>query len=125
MSFNWTEYLALAQDLAGQGVTPPTEEAKLRSAISRAYYAAFCKARNHLRDRERCSIPDTGEAHAKVRDIFWGSPLKQRRKIGTGLNRLREDRRKADYVDSVNNLPNITTKALTECNKILVELGRL
>lgn len=125
MSFDWTEYFVLAQDLAGQGVTSPTEEAKLRSAISRAYYAAFCKARNHLRDREGCSIPDTGEAHAKVRDIFRDSPDKQRTRIGTELNRLREDRRKADYDDSVNNLPNITTKALTECNKILMELGRL
>jgi len=125
MSFDWTEYLALAQDLAGQRVTPPTVEAKLRSAISRAYYAAFCKARNHLRDREGHDIPTTGEAHVKVRDIFRDSPYRQRKSIGTTLNRLREDRRKADYDDSIRNLPDITTKALTECNKILMELGRL
>ncbi len=48
MSFNWSEYLNLAQELAGRSTEPPNQEARLRSSISRAYYAAFCKARNYL-----------------------------------------------------------------------------
>jgi len=63
MTFDWSEYLKLAQELAGQTVSPANEEAKLRSSVSRAYYAAFCKARNYLRDIEGCSIPSTPEAH--------------------------------------------------------------
>ncbi len=125
MSFDWTEYLALAQDLAGQRVTPPTVEAKLRSAISRAYYAAFCKARNHLRDREGHLIPDTGKAHGIVSDLFQRSPHRPRKKIGANLNRLRENRRKADYDDFIRNLPNITSKALRQSEQIVTELGKL
>ena len=45
MKFDWEEYFNLAKELAGT-----TEEAKLRSAVSRAYYSAFCLARNYLRD---------------------------------------------------------------------------
>ena len=38
MTFDWSEYLKLAQELAGQTVSPANEEAKLRSSVSRAYY---------------------------------------------------------------------------------------
>lgn len=125
MSFDWTEYLYLAQDLAGQGVTAPTEEAKLRSAISRAYYAAFCKARNHLRDREGRYIPQTGKAHRCVRDTFKSSHDRRRKRIGENLSRLGADRVKADYHDFIKNLPAITTKALIECEQVVAELGKL
>jgi len=125
MSFDWTEYLNLAQDLAGQKVAPPTKEAKSRSAISRAYYAAFCKARNHLRDKEGCLIPCTGDAHRIVRDTFKDSPDSRRKKIGVNLNRLREDRRKADYDDSMKSLPDITRIALIKSDQIVTELDRL
>ena len=50
MSFEWADYLAVAQELAGQPMpNPPSREAKLRSANSRAYYAAFWVALIHLR----------------------------------------------------------------------------
>ena len=58
MSFNWSEYLGLAQQLAGKAQISATRESRLRSAISRAYYAAFILARNYLRDEESTSIPD-------------------------------------------------------------------
>ncbi|MEG4171823.1 MULTISPECIES: hypothetical protein [unclassified Microcoleus] len=45
MKFDWEEYFNLAKELA-----ETTEEAKLRSAVSRAYYSVFCLARNYLRD---------------------------------------------------------------------------
>ena len=62
MNFDWSEYLNLAQELAGRPTSLSNEEARLRSAISRAYYAAFCKARNHLRDNENLLIsPPKGE----------------------------------------------------------------
>ena len=60
MSFNWSEYLALAQQLAGKAQISATQESRLRSAISRAYYSAFIQARNHLRDTMGLSI------HAKI-----------------------------------------------------------
>ena len=45
----WEKYLELARDLAHQDPALATNrEAKYRSAISRAYYAAFHKAREYL-----------------------------------------------------------------------------
>src|SRR5690349_21655344 len=41
MAFDWTHYLTLAQELSGR-----SDEAALRCAIGRAYYAVFCLARN-------------------------------------------------------------------------------
>lgn len=49
MTFNWSEYLDLARELTGKDTTPASQSAKLRSAISRSYYAAFIQARNFLR----------------------------------------------------------------------------
>ena len=37
MSFDWSQYLNVAKELAGDGTTPANQEAKLRAAISRAY----------------------------------------------------------------------------------------
>ena len=46
MSFAWSDFLDLARQLHST-TTPgaPLEEAQLRTAISRAYYAAHCEAR--------------------------------------------------------------------------------
>ena len=112
MSFDWSEYLDLAQELAGQATSPSSQEAKLRSAISRAYYAAFCTARNHLRDREKHSIPRGGQAHPYVRDQFKQSPDKVRKKVGENLNRLRIQRNKADYDDILARLPDTAKRAI-------------
>jgi hypothetical protein len=51
MSFDWSKYLNVAKELAGVETSAASQEAKLPAAISRAYYAAFIKARNHLRDK--------------------------------------------------------------------------
>jgi len=37
MSFDWAEYFYLAQELNGTPTMPYSEEAKLRTIISRAY----------------------------------------------------------------------------------------
>jgi hypothetical protein len=46
MSFDWADYLKLAEALTQAPTVPGPEEAALRAAMSRAYYAAFCSARN-------------------------------------------------------------------------------
>jgi len=37
MSFDWSEYLILAQELTSTSINSPIQEAHLRAAISRAY----------------------------------------------------------------------------------------
>jgi len=43
MSFDWSEYFSLAQELVGQPATPAGQEARLRSALSRAYMLPFVR----------------------------------------------------------------------------------
>jgi len=125
MMFDWSDYLDLAKELAGLTASQATEEAKLRSSVSRAYYAAFCKARNYLRDIEGRSIPSTGDAHVFVRDEFRYSADRLRRKIGKNLNRLRIDRNKVDYDDSVTGLSSMATMDLTIALKVISALNTL
>jgi len=124
MSFDWSEYLNLAQELAGQAVGLSCQEAKSRSAISRAYYAAYCKARNHLRS-EGHAIPRGGQAHTYVRDQFKNSPYKVRKGVGAHLNRLRKDRNQADYDDTVTRLSAKTKKALRLAKVVISKLSSL
>ena len=125
MSFDWSEYLGLAQELAGQIVSPASQEAKLRAAISRAYYAVFCKARNHLRDHEGHAIPLGGQAHAYVRDQFKNSPDRLRSQIGHNLDRLRRHRNLGDYDDTVSGLLPLTSRDLKLAQRALSSLTTL
>ena len=99
MSFDWTDLLTLAEALKSAPNSPGPREASLRSAISRAYYAAFCVARNFGRDRGEFTPTGTGADHGLVRDHFLLSSDRTRRKIGADLDRLRDSRNKADYDD--------------------------
>ncbi len=100
MAFDWADYLTLAKELATRD-----DEAAQRSAMSRAYYAAFHSARSFLR-QEGVSIsnPGLGE-HKSVWDAFQNSRDDQRIQIGQRGERLRLFRNRADYD---NRLPNLT-----------------
>jgi uncharacterized protein (UPF0332 family) len=125
MSFDWSQYLNVAKELAGVATTPANQEAKLRAAISRAYYAAFINARNHLRDKERHSIPTTGDAHRYVSDQFDFSPDSVRKLVAEDLVRLRRYRKQADYVDTFPGLAGITLIALRLSEKVISTLSSL
>ena len=102
MSFNWSDYLILAQNLVDK-TSFPCQEAEFRSAISRAYYGAYCSTRNYLNGKG-CNIPKTGEAHKLVREILsckQGYPFRQ---IESDLGRLWGHRKNADYDDQFQGL---------------------
>ncbi|MCU0546237.1 MAG: HEPN domain-containing protein [Oscillatoriaceae cyanobacterium Prado104] len=127
MKFDWSEYLNLAQELAASN-----EEAKLRSAISRAYYSVFCLARNYLRDilqDPRLSRNKTYDIndHQYVADefIFNRSKAKKLIKIGENLSRLRQFRNKADYADTVFTLSIYVKTALKIAQDIMTSLSEL
>jgi hypothetical protein len=64
-SFDWTEYLDLAADLVGRRGDPASE----RTAISRAYYAAFhLAAARFVAAGERLTL--FGDDHVLVWDWF-------------------------------------------------------
>ena len=113
MSFQWLEYFTLAHELAGTGTMPSTLEARLRSSVSRAYYAAFGVARLHLVNVEgNQSIPASGDAHHAVADAFRGSPDVNRQVIGEALHTLRQYRNQAGYDLAVRQLDAKARQAL-------------
>ncbi|MGB3511511.1 MAG: hypothetical protein WBA93_20190 [Microcoleaceae cyanobacterium] len=124
MSFDCFEYLTLAQQLAGKTLLSASEESRLRSAISRGYYAAFILARNYLRDYEEIIIP-VRQTHQFVITQFKYSPDLVKQGIGKDLSRLRFNRNQADYDDRIDNLPAITTRVLKLAEKVIFDLERL
>lgn len=90
--FDWVEYLELAERLVAWRGNPAAE----RSAISRAYYAAFHQAKTYfLAYGGRLTFQ--GEDHGAVADWFKESGHRDLRRIGLDVARLRRLRRVADY----------------------------
>ena len=156
MSFDWSDYLIVAQELASQTTAssktrskikanllnvinrayyeafrkarkPSVDEAKLRCAISRAYYGAFRKARNHLRDKDHQphSALLQGNTHQNVINLFNISSDVNRLIIAQFLRDLRAARNKADYDDTVPNLPGLTITALLQSEQVIELLKTL
>lgn len=111
MPFDWKQYLSFADELSKR-----SEEAALRSAVSRAYYAAFCTARNHLR-RKGEQIPDSEQTHK----IVWES-FQQRGKTYAAVYqngiRLRSRRRQADYEDEIKDISYLVTEAMRDAKNV-------
>lgn len=125
MSFDWSEYLTLAQELASTSTNSPIKEAKLRSAISRAYYASFCKARNLLISKEG-PIPYGVNVHWYVVDKFETSSQAVYQTIGQFLHHLRSTRNIIDYKDKFHgDLLSTTKGVLVEAEEVIRLLGTL
>src|SRR5579864_4737976 len=88
---NSREFLILAQSLLAGGA-----EAAWRSAVSRAYYAAFHVARELL-DSLGFAVPRGERAHAHLWLRLSNCGDAQTAATGAALNGLRQDRNAADY----------------------------
>jgi len=107
-------------------ISQPERDAMLRSAISRAYYAAFLLARNQLRDQEGDkAISKLSQVHIYVTDKFSGGSNQVRRNIGWKLYLLRKLRNSADYDDKLRNLTNDARKAVAEAKLVVNALNSL
>lgn len=124
VDFDWSKYLDLAQELIEES-SGADAEARLRSSVSRAYYAAFCKARNHLRDTSGYLMPLLGETHKLVINSFRNSTEPELRLVGNNLERLRIDRNKVDYDDSVSGLESMAQLAVLLAQQIISTLENL
>ncbi len=132
MRFDWSEYFNLAQELAAISGDLANNDAKFRSAISRAYYSVFCLARNYLRDVEKDSRLSRNQNHninehqyVAEEFIFHKSKAKRMIQVGENLSRLRELRNKADYADTIFNLSKDLQTALKLAQNIMSVLREL
>ena len=135
MSFQWSEYLDVAQELAEQArnAPPDLQEARYRASISRAYYAAFGKARDHLRFQENIQEPrplvsSAGERlniHQYMRETFMNRPGLEG--VGADLNRMRLYRNRVDYDDTnlLQRLPWAAQDTLTRAKRVFTRLDSL
>ncbi len=103
MTFDWSEYLKLACELAGKEGSSANEEARLRSSISRAYFAAYCVARKCLIDKGH-GIPGGPTGHRYICNLLQESIFDEEKQAGVDLNRLRIRRNNADYDDFMRTL---------------------
>lgn len=123
MRFNWNRYLDLAKDLEAKGKTSPQDEAQLRCAVSRAYYAAFCIARNFL-IREG-HVPPKNEVHYYVYNEFSISEDEDRRRIGGYLKAMSSRRKRADYDDEYRQLTNEIDYHLVMAEEVIGDIQKL
>jgi uncharacterized protein (UPF0332 family) len=104
MTFNWRDFLTFAENIKIAPDEPGPKEAALRSAVSRAYYAAF-QAALEFGAAEHFSPKQSGEDHFGIRRYFQQYTPKNdvRSKIALQLQRLYDFRRKADYEKAITN----------------------
>jgi uncharacterized protein (UPF0332 family) len=91
MTFQWSDYLVVADDLLQLGT-----EAHHRSAISRAYYGVFGSIRQRLEQRRGQSFPGD-RVHSTVIRLLQRDQRQEVRRMGQDLSRLRSERNAADY----------------------------
>jgi uncharacterized protein (UPF0332 family) len=119
---DWLLYYDLALEWVGND-----GEAHKRSAVSRAYYAMFCTARNELRDNiEDYNPPECGSEHKYV----WDSYKEDRhprgtREIGVLGNHLRRHRNRADYDDVIVNFRDLVDDAMDAAYELKEHLDEL
>ena len=115
-AFDWkTDYLALAGD--------PTDEAALRSAISRAFYAAYHTAAVFVRAK---GLLVTGHTHTTVWRALATAPDPTRAAVGTRGMQLKLSREYADYHNPFpGHLPREARDALVEAQAVIDALDRL
>ena len=120
MPFDWRDYLTLAEELAQR----TQDAASLRSAISRAYYSAFCSARDFLQ-REGVPLRVAGGIHEAVWQTFLNDPRRQWVSIGQRGDLLRRDRARADYETAFPRLPQVTAQSVMAARVVLRQIQAL
>ena len=126
MSFVWLDFLTLAQRLVSDPSNPGPEEAALRTAISRAYYAAFRSAATFAQVQDGLTLYGTGEDHARVIAHFRFANDPSRKDIGFLLNRLKQRRTNADYDSGLEGEPKSRARSSVDiARNILKALGTL
>ena len=91
MPFDWPEYLTLADELSRR-----TEEACLRTAISRTYYYVYHLARQRLIENDFIIIRG-GDTHKQVWEKFQGDADNRCKKLNDLAKILHDKRKQADY----------------------------
>ncbi len=125
MRFLWADYLAVATYLTEHSESGGHPEAFLRSAISRAYYAALLTARHLLRDQWGIEVPEDADIHYFISQWFLAEDATERKEVGEWLERLRGRRRRADYDDEIRNILSLARMSLVDAQAVVDRVSTL
>ena len=123
--FDWRHFLYLADDLAGYPDKSYCAEANERTAISRAYYAAYNLAFAHIKAVDegyfRTIRSNRQVKHGDVSAWFDARPKSEKalRKVGANLVRLCSDRHAADYDLRLKDDNELPLKCVTLASKVV------
>lgn len=116
--FPYDGYSKLAIELARS-----QEEASMRSAVSRAYYASMHKSRIFAEKEGKVFVSKgTAEIHKEVVDYFKYKSGVSQGLLATKLGRLRMSRNECDYDDNIKNIKNTTENAMLDTEDIFGSL---
>jgi hypothetical protein len=118
-SFDWSEYLNLARELASR-----KEEACLRSSLSRAYYYVYNLAL--IRAERNGFVSVQGEStHGQLWRLFNKSPEPECINLGQIALRLKEKRERADYKPLYRRLEEEVPQVLADAQDFAARMNRL
>ena len=81
----------------GIAQTPTSGPAGFRSAISRAYYAAFLEARELIGKRMGFRVDRGGNEHKYLQRLLLNCSVEEGQEVGELLKNLQQSRKEADY----------------------------
>lgn len=119
MPFTWADYLTVANTLNAAG-----DEASLRAAVSRAYYAVFGEAKEAA-ETEKGEEFSTGSIHEAVINYFDGSTDNSRKAFAANLKRLKSSRVRADYHRNRVVDARYASQAISEATNLLTDLSAI
>lgn len=121
MAFHWNRFLDLARSLQKNTDADNPDEAVLRTVLSRAYYGAFCHARNYARDYLGFTARNDPDDHGRLRAHLRG---KRRKGDADRLDRLRQWRNESDYLDELGfDVAAAAVAALGEADRVFLSLA--
>lgn len=116
--FDWAYYLVLAKDLSTR-----SDEAALRSAISRAYYAAYHHAKRYCATQSIQIITSGGNSdHYDLWETFGKKAGKTFAAVHTVGDRLKRKRLNADYDSEISGLAGVVADSIRDSDAIFYYL---
>jgi len=119
MPFDWKEYLNISRYLYGDSSIKITREGSIRTAVSRAYYAAFCHAKNYAINKFSFKPSGYGSDHSAVRICYSKTRLSAVAKLLADLYGWRQQ---CDYNDQVGDIESMCDSAIDRADEVFRKL---
>jgi hypothetical protein len=122
MTFDWKQYLALAKTLSAA----TTDEASLRSAVSRSYYCAFNLAMSRAKANSYRTPDDgSGSSHDHLWELYGRNNNTNCTKLAAIGQRMKRRRVKADYRTHFDKLADEVKDAIADAEECVAIISGL